>query len=126
MSKPDREAMLDRDHAALSIRRQCQLLSLSRSGVYRPKRVCDDDDQALMRRLDELYTAHPGFARNGGLGLRLTADWGRCSIIGRTPRSLAPPRPGRSCRERRIDQTGVHPWTANTLGPKAVAVAPSR
>jgi HTH-like domain len=59
MSKPDREAMLDRDHAALSIRRQCQLLSLCRSGVYRPKRVADDDDLALMRRPDELYTAHP-------------------------------------------------------------------
>jgi putative transposase len=59
MSKPDQEAMLDRGHAALSIRRQCQLLSLSRSGVYRAKRVSDDDDLALMRRLDELYTAHP-------------------------------------------------------------------
>jgi putative transposase len=59
MSKPDREAMLDRDPVALSIRRQCQLLSLCRSGVYRPKRVPDDDDLALMRRLDELYTAHP-------------------------------------------------------------------
>jgi hypothetical protein len=32
MSKPDREAKLDRDHKALSIRRQCLLLSLSRSG----------------------------------------------------------------------------------------------
>jgi putative transposase len=59
MSKPDREAMLDRDHAALSIRRQCQLLSLCRSGVYRPKRIANDDDLAPMRRLDELYTAHP-------------------------------------------------------------------
>ena len=59
MSKPDREAMLDRDHKALSIRRQCQLLSLCRSSLYRPKRVADDDDLALMRRLDELYTAHP-------------------------------------------------------------------
>ena len=38
MSKPDREAMLDRDHKALSIRRQCQLLSLCRSSLYRPKR----------------------------------------------------------------------------------------
>jgi transposase len=37
MSKPDREAMLDRDHAALSIRRQCQLLSLSRSGGVPPE-----------------------------------------------------------------------------------------
>jgi hypothetical protein len=33
MSKPDREAMLDCDHVALSIRRQCQLLWLCRSGV---------------------------------------------------------------------------------------------
>jgi putative transposase len=59
MSKPDREALLDRDHAELSIRRQCQLLSLCRSGVYRGKRPVDDDGMALMRRLDALYTAHP-------------------------------------------------------------------
>ena len=57
MSKPDREAMLDGDHGDLSIRRQCQLLSLCRSGVYRAKRPADDDDLALMRRLDELCTA---------------------------------------------------------------------
>ena len=38
MSKPDREAMLDRDHPELSIRRQCVLLGLARSGVYRPGR----------------------------------------------------------------------------------------
>ena len=59
MSKPDREALLDRDHAALSIRRQCQLLSLCRSGVYRGKRADSDYDLPVMRRLDELYTAHP-------------------------------------------------------------------
>jgi putative transposase len=60
MSKPDREAMLDRDHAALSIRRQCSLLSLARSGVYRPKRAANDDtDLALMRRIDELFTKRP-------------------------------------------------------------------
>jgi putative transposase len=59
MSKPDREAMLDRDHAELSIRRPCQLLSLCRSGVYRAKRPPGEGDLMLMRRLDELYTAHP-------------------------------------------------------------------
>jgi len=59
MSKPDREALLDRNHTNLSVRRQCQLLSLSRSGVYRARRPVDDGDLALMRRLDELYTAHP-------------------------------------------------------------------
>ncbi len=59
MSKPDREGLLDRDYADLSVRRQCQLLSLCRSGVYRAKRPDSDDDLELMRRLDELYTAHP-------------------------------------------------------------------
>ena len=59
MSKPDRTAMLDRAHRRLSIRRQCRLLSLSRSGVYRPKAANDDDDLTLMRRIDELFLAHP-------------------------------------------------------------------
>jgi putative transposase len=60
MSKPDREAMLERDHARLSIRRQCVLLGLARSGVYRHGQAAnDDDDLAVMRRLDELFLAHP-------------------------------------------------------------------
>ena len=59
MSKPDREAMLDRDHARLSIRRQCMLLNLARSGVYRPRKPANDDDLAVMHRLDELFLTHP-------------------------------------------------------------------
>jgi putative transposase len=59
MSKPDREAVLDRAHPKLSIRRQCQLLSLARSGVYRARHTADADDLALMRRLDELFTRWP-------------------------------------------------------------------
>jgi len=60
MSKPDREAMLQRDHARLSIRRQCVLLGLARSGVHRHGQAANDDnDLAVMRRLDELFLAHP-------------------------------------------------------------------
>jgi putative transposase len=60
MSKPDREAMLERDHARLSLRRQCVLLGLARSGIYRHGQAAnDDDDLAVMRRLDELFLAHP-------------------------------------------------------------------
>ena len=59
MSTPDRKAMLDRSHAKLSIRRQCALLGLARSGVYRPKAANDDADLALMRRIDELFTKRP-------------------------------------------------------------------
>ncbi len=59
MSAPDRRALLDRDHPALSIRRQCALLGVARSGVYRPQPANDDDDLALMRRIDELFLAWP-------------------------------------------------------------------
>ena len=59
MSKPDREAVLDRRHSDLSIRRQSVLLGLARSGVYRPRPAADEDDLAVMRRLDELFLAHP-------------------------------------------------------------------
>ncbi len=59
MSTPDRRSRLDRAHGVLSIRRQCMLLSLARSGVYRMARPANDDDVALMRAIDELFTAWP-------------------------------------------------------------------
>ena len=59
MSAPDRRALLDRADKALSIRRQCMLLGVARSGVYRPPRPANDNDLALMRRIDELFTAWP-------------------------------------------------------------------
>src|SRR6185295_11471450 len=37
---------------------QCAMLGLSRSGVYR-QRAANDDDLALMRRIDELFLQHP-------------------------------------------------------------------
>ena len=59
MSIPDRRAKLDRTHGVLSIRHQCRLLGLSRSGVYRTPLPTSDDDLTLMRRIDELFTAWP-------------------------------------------------------------------
>jgi putative transposase len=59
MSKPDREAMLDRESADLSMRRQCALLRLARSGVYRRKAAPDPDDLVVMKRIDELHLAMP-------------------------------------------------------------------
>src|SRR5258706_13544745 len=59
MRKPDREAMLDRDCIYLSMRRQCTLLRLARSGVYRRKAAPDPYDLAVMKRIDELYLAMP-------------------------------------------------------------------
>jgi putative transposase len=51
--------MLDRKHGKLSIRRQCELLGIARSGVYRPPQPANDNDLGVMRRLDELFTQWP-------------------------------------------------------------------
>ena len=59
MSAPDRGAKLDRDHPSLSVRRQCAMLGLARSSVYRLPRPANDDDVMLMRRIDELFTRWP-------------------------------------------------------------------
>jgi putative transposase len=73
MSAPDRRALVDRGHGRLSVRRQCALLSLARSGVYRPPRPTDENDLALMRRIDELFTAWP-FLGSRRMALMLDAD----------------------------------------------------
>ena len=40
MSTPDRRERLDRRHKRLSVRQQCALMGLARSGVYRsPQRL---------------------------------------------------------------------------------------
>jgi len=59
MSTPDRRAMLERDDPTVSIRGQCRLLGLARSGVYRPAPANDDEDLPLMLRIDALFTAWP-------------------------------------------------------------------
>ena len=59
MSAPDRRAKLDCDHPHLSVRRQCAMLGIARSGVYRPARAANDNELALLRRIDELFTNWP-------------------------------------------------------------------
>src|SRR3954467_15054652 len=57
--RDQRRAVLDRTHPELSVRWQCALLSLARSGVYRPVAATDETDLALMRRIHQLFQAHP-------------------------------------------------------------------
>src|SRR5450755_1057122 len=59
MSASDRRAMVERPGVDLSVRRQCALLNLARSGVYRPKPTPSAEDLALMRRIDELHLELP-------------------------------------------------------------------
>jgi putative transposase len=59
MSVPARRAMVERPGVDLSVRRQCALLNLARSGVYRRKPEPAAGDLALMRRIDELHLELP-------------------------------------------------------------------
>ena len=59
MSVPERRAMVERPCENLSVRRQCELLNLARSGVYRPAPMTGADDLSLMRRIDELHLKWP-------------------------------------------------------------------
>src|SRR5471030_3230449 len=61
MSAPDRRAMVERPGVDLSVRRQCALLNLARSGVYRPKPTMAAGDLVLMRRIYELHLELPFF-----------------------------------------------------------------
>jgi len=103
MSVPDRRVLLDRGHGRLSIRRQCALLGVARSGVYRPLRPANDDDLALTRRIDELFTAWPflgsrrlttllrseGYALNRKRVQRLMRKMG-IAALGPKPRTTVP------------------------------------
>jgi putative transposase len=106
MSAPDRRELVDRQHDRLSIRRQCELLGLARSGVYRVRPAANDNDLVLMRRIDELFTAWPflgsrrmtmmlrtdGYAINRKRVRRLMGRMG-IAALGPKPR-LSKPTPG--------------------------------
>ena len=50
--------MIDRGEP-LSVKRQCELLALNRTGVYYKPRAVSEADLSLMRRIDELHLLHP-------------------------------------------------------------------
>lgn len=61
--------LIEADHSQLSVRRQCELLGLSRSSLYYEPVTESAENLRLMRRLDQEYTAHPF------LGSRRLTKW---------------------------------------------------
>jgi putative transposase len=58
--------MIEPRHGKLSVVRQCELLGLPRSSFYRPPRLGESEETlALMRLIDEEYTAHPSLGTRG-------------------------------------------------------------
>jgi putative transposase len=61
--------LVEPDHPDLSVRRQCELLGLSRASLYYEPAAETPENLRLMRLLDEEYTAHPF------LGSRRLTKW---------------------------------------------------
>ena len=60
---------MDRDHAEISVRRQCELLGVNRSGLYYEPMGESEENLGLMRLLDEQYTRTPFY------GSRRMVEW---------------------------------------------------
>jgi len=61
--------MIDVNHPDLSVRRQCELLGIARSGLYYEPKEPSDENLLLMRLLDEQYTRTPFY------GVRRMTAW---------------------------------------------------
>ncbi len=59
MSRGERKRMIRRDHPGLSLSRQCEVLSISRSSFYYVLKGESPENLALMRRIDELFLKYP-------------------------------------------------------------------
>jgi len=95
MSASDRRAKLDRAHPEPSIRRQCAMLGLACSGVYRKPRPANDNGLEAMRRIDALYTERPFFgARRIARTLTACGRW-ESFFVPNVPRN-APAQPSAS------------------------------
>src|SRR5438034_7874408 len=57
MSRAERLALIDRHEPALPVTRQCGLMTVSRSSVYRPSAPASDEDLAIMALIDRQYLA---------------------------------------------------------------------
>src|SRR5260370_17020970 len=68
-STEDMRPLVDWGHAELSVRRQCELLGVNRSGLYYEPVGESEENLGLMRLLDEQYTRTPFY------GSRKMTEW---------------------------------------------------
>lgn len=60
---------MDREHPEISVRRQCELLGVNRSGLYYEPAGESEENRVLLRLLDEQYTRTPFY------GSRKMTEW---------------------------------------------------
>jgi len=68
-SPDQKRRLVEADNEQISLRRQCELLGLPRSGLYYQAREASAENLELMNRLDEPYTRTPFY------GVRRMTAW---------------------------------------------------
>ena len=81
MSRGERKAMVRRDIPGLSLGRQCEVLSISRSSFYYLAKGESAENLALMRRIDELFLKYP-FYGSRQMVRQLRRDGSASAVIG--------------------------------------------
>ncbi|PVA08399.1 IS3 family transposase, partial [Pelagivirga sediminicola] len=61
MSPTERKAMIRKDHADLSLTKQCKLLKISRSSLYYTPVGVNAETLKLMNEIDRVFTKYPFF-----------------------------------------------------------------
>ncbi len=131
MSRENRKAMVRRDHPKLSLSRQCEIVSISRSSFYHQPKGESTKTLALMRQIDELFMKYPFFGnrqirhhlRRSGVKIgrhrvcRLMRLMGPCAIY-QAP-STSKPHP-----EHRIYPYLLHKMTIDLLIRSGAAISP--
>ncbi len=69
MSRAERRAPVERENPALPVSRQCRLLAVSRSLIYRKPAEVSEQDRAIVALIDRQYLARPYY------GSRRMAAW---------------------------------------------------
>jgi putative transposase len=57
----EKRQMIEQNSTLLSIKRQCELLGLSRAAYYYEPELISDEQQILLNIVDQIYTEHPYF-----------------------------------------------------------------
>lgn len=59
MTTEEKRKLIDPNYSPVSVKRQCELLGLSRSSYYYQALTINAETEKLMQLIDEYYTAHP-------------------------------------------------------------------
>jgi len=70
-----RRALLEPDHATISLRRQCDLLGLPRSTAYYAPIPESVENLALMRQIDAIYLEDPSYGSRSIAALLANSGW---------------------------------------------------